>query len=127
MQNHGEDNLTPEQEEEISGLIRRGRGHLLRFWLFCSKAACRRARTCSFDPAFCMERVGPSVPEDVRAAVDGMIEAQFAGKSFDEMLEEKQDRLVPYSKWLEKVKELELKANAGKRLTAQQPPDLSAS
>jgi hypothetical protein len=128
MNVHAEEKkLTPEQEKEIGTAIQRARGHFLSFWLFCSKSACRRARTCSFDPHFCMARVGPSVPQDVCDAVDGMIHAQFQGKSFDEMFAESPDRLVPYCKWLEAIKELEQKAKAGKRRTALKPPDLAAS
>ncbi len=127
MHDHGEDNLTSEQKNEIATVVQRTRGHFLSFWLFCTKAKCRRARTCAFDPDFCMAQVGPSVPQDVRDGVNAMINAQCQGQSFDEMLAHAQDRLVAYCKWLEKVEELKEKAKAGKRLKAQKPPDLSAS
>jgi|SRR5689334_16243780 hypothetical protein len=117
MEFHGEGTLTPEQEEEIGVLMRRKRCQFLSFWLFCGKSACRRTRSCAFDTDFCLAQVGPSVPEDVRNAVDEMVCAQLLGKSFEEMMAESRDIVLPYGKWLEKVRKIEAKGRA----------DLSAS
>jgi hypothetical protein len=76
--------LTPEDVTRIRKAADRWRSQMLCFWKLCPKAACRRARTCSSDPDFCMERFEFLVSDDVRMAVETLMHAKLFGQSFDE-------------------------------------------
>jgi len=48
--------LAPEDVTRIRKAAQRWRAQMLCLWKLCPKAACRKARACSGDPDFCVER-----------------------------------------------------------------------
>jgi broad specificity phosphatase PhoE len=115
--------LTPEQKVRLRLAIRRMQANLLGFPALCAKAACRRARKCSGNPAVCMDDIGSDVPHDVRDAVDELLFGKFAGRPFDEMLAEAPDKIEAWCGWLEKVKTSAVKLDVIRRPKAKKTPD----
>ena len=77
-------NLTAEDLERIRKALQLWRARMLCLWKLCSKTACRRARTCSDDPDFCVERFKGLASEDVHIAVEVLHDAKLFGYSYDE-------------------------------------------
>ena len=77
----------------VAGLL--GLPHL------CRHSACRRTGECRQNPQKCLPALTKSVPEEARAWVRGLIEAQDRGLDFDEALEEIAEWDEAYSAWIE--------------------------
>jgi hypothetical protein len=60
---------------------RRWQCELFQFWRVCARAQCRRARACSGDPAACVERGWPLLPEECRVWYRAAITALAGGAS----------------------------------------------
>jgi len=117
-----ESELTPEQEERALIAIQRMRSHFLGLPALCVKAVCRKARKCSADPDICMEHMGSDVPEDVRRAVDALINGKIQGLSFDEVFAEAPHELAAYCEWLGKVTDSRAQPDAMRRSQARKIP-----
>jgi hypothetical protein len=76
--------LAPEDVKCIRKAVDRWRSGMLCLWKLCPKTACRRAKVCSVDPDFCIERFECLVSEDVRAAIETLLHAKLFGHSFDD-------------------------------------------
>ena len=117
-----ESELTPEQEERALIAIQRMRAHFLGFPALCTKAVCRKARRCSADPDICMEYRGPDVPEDVRRAVDALIDGKIQGLSFDDVFAKAPRELSAYCEWLGKVRQTTAQSDAKRRSRPRKTP-----
>lgn len=117
-----ETQLTPEQEERAFTAIQRTRANFLGFPALCTKAVCRKARKCSADPDICMDHVGPDVSEDVRRAVDALIDGKIQGLSFDEVFAKAPRELAAYCEWLGKVRDSRAQPDAMRRSQARKIP-----
>ena len=114
--------LTPEQEERAFITIQRTRANFLGFPALCTKAVCRKAHKCSADPDICMAHMGPDVSEDVRRAVDALINGKIQGLSFDEVFAEAPRALAAYCEWLGKVTDSRAQTDAMRRSQARKIP-----
>lgn len=76
--------LAPEDATRIRKAAQRWRAQMLCLWKLCPKAACRKARACSGDPDFCVERFELLVSDDVRTAVESLHDGKLYGHSYDE-------------------------------------------
>ena len=76
--------LAPEDVTRIRKAAQRWRAQMLCLWKLCPKAACRKARTCSGDPDFCVERFELLASDDVRTAVESLHDGKLYGYSYDD-------------------------------------------
>jgi hypothetical protein len=76
--------LAPEDVTRIRKAAQRWRAQMLCLWKLCPKAACRKARACSGDPDFCVERFELLVSDDVRTAVESLHDGKLYGYSYDD-------------------------------------------
>ena len=60
---------------------RRWQCELFQFWRVCARSQCHRARACSGDPAACVERGWPQLPEECRVWYRAAITALAGGAS----------------------------------------------
>ena len=114
--------LTPEQEERAFIIIQRARANFLGFPALCTKAVCRKARKCSADPDICMDHVGPDVSDDVRRAVDALIDGKIQGLSFDDVFAKAPRELSAYCEWLGKVRQTTAQSDAKRRSRPRKTP-----
>ena len=114
--------LTPEQEERALIAIRRMQANFLGFPALCTKAVCRKARRCSADPDICMDHMGPDVPDEVRRAVDALIDGKIQGLSFDDVFANAPRELSAYCEWLGKVRQTTAQSDAKRRSRPRKTP-----
>ena len=76
--------LTSEARERIRKAAQLWRAQMLCLWKLCPKAACRKAQACSGDPDFCVGRFESLASDDVRTAVETLMNAKLFGSSYDD-------------------------------------------
>ena len=97
-----------EREDIVVFRLQRWKANMLCFADLCIKTACRRARTCSADPDFCMGHLAPFVTDDVRQGVDALMEGNLDGLTYDEVRARSPQDIAAYEGWLEKISESRL-------------------
>ncbi|MPZ55073.1 MAG: hypothetical protein GEU91_01000 [Rhizobiales bacterium] len=90
--------MTQHTTAEIAAAAR-DYGNLVCIWRLCGNTACLRARRCRGDGLACLGRCLPLLPEPVRDFFVGLGEAQEAGLTWDEALDDLWEEWQAVGEW----------------------------